>query len=254
MKNLIFLFLLLTGNIAFAEQDKKPVVIAVIDTGFNSDKPVDFLCKFGHRDFTTIGTKNDKLGTVEPVPIDQYGHGTNIAGLIAEYAKKSNKKFCLVIIKYTDPKESFFTNTPAHEIQALEWAVKLKVDVMNLSFGGPATYKKEQELIEIFLDMGGTVVAAAGNDGKELGTEVKFYPAMYDKRIVVVGNRSNKGIVAPTSNRGILVTRWADGTDKKALGITFTGTSQATAIVTGKIVGEKDFSHDKRRKIVDNSK
>lgn len=61
---------------------------------------------------------------------------------------------------------------------------------------------------------------------------------MYDKRIVVVGNKDSFGTRIKSSNYGKLVNRWEIGENQEAYGITLTGTSQATAVATGKLIGE----------------
>jgi hypothetical protein len=52
----------------------------------------------------------------------------------------------------------------------------------------------------------------------------------------VVGNVDRSGKIANNSNYGKSITRWEIGVNVKAYGLIMSGTSQATATATGKIV------------------
>ena len=74
--------------------------------------------------------------------------------------------------------------------------------------------------------------------------EVKpYYPAMHDLRIYVVGNITKDNTIVTSSNRGKGVNSWEVGYQvlSRLPGQSYgylTGTSQATAIKTGKLVRE----------------
>jgi len=59
---------------------------------------------------------------------------------------------------------------------------------------------------------------------------------MYDPRIIVVGNKNEDGTPHYASSYGSSVKYWENGVNVVAFGIKLTGSSQATAIETGKIV------------------
>lgn len=228
------------------EPKQAKVVVAVIDTGIDPtlmSKP--WICKEGHKDFTGSGL------------VDNHGHGTHIAGIVEQHAKKvildfkkNNLKslddatadFCIIAIKYFDPKVK--SDNLDLTIKSLRWAIDQKVDIINYSGGGTEYSEKEFKLIEEALKKGIKVVAAAGNERSNLET-AKYYPAMYDQRIFIVGNlQSNYDKTrAPTSNYGKPVNTWEVGTNviSRLPGGTIgfmTGTSQATAVKSGKIVRE----------------
>ena len=222
----ILLFLL-----AFSAQ-AKPLVIAVIDTGFDSKKnEYAHLCKEGHKDLT---------GGITPV--DTSGHGTNIVEIIGKQLIGYKDDYCIVIIKYWDEKASGFTNFK-RSTEALKIAVDMKVDYINYSSWGPSPGAEEKKAVLEFLNQGGHLVVAAGNDSKylEYGSKIpkridKSYPGMYDTRVVMVGNLNKKGNIARSSNFGPAVNHWEIGTDVSGGGFTYSGTSQATAVTTGKMV------------------
>lgn len=218
-----------------------PVKIAVIDTGFGFKGMGHkvHLCKQGHKDFSQEGLVGDEYGTADDVPLDTHGHGTNIAGIIDRYAGDQN--FCLVILKYFSDEQDGEENLRG-TIKAIHHANIIGVDVINYSGGGIDPNKEEEKEIKAFLDRGGIFIAAAGNEG--MNSEIhRFYPANYDKRTIVVGalKKIDGDPEVPTdrldmSNYGKLVNRWELGMNVAFENWLMTGTSQATAIATGKIV------------------
>lgn len=225
---------------------KTPIKIAVIDTGFgfNDVGHEARLCQYGHKDFTIDRQFTKNYATHTPVPLDVHGHGTNIAGIIDGYAKKNHINYCIVVIKYYSENQSGDRNLAA-SINAFTYAANLKVDYVNYSGGGPTVNVLERFEVRRILNYGGKFIAAAGNENADLNkSENAYYPAMYDKRIIVVGNTDKDGVRSKSSNYGNVVKRWEVGEQVTAYGITMTGTSQATAVATGKIVSESDNKCD----------
>ena len=232
------LLLILLFSTSSAECIKKQLKVAVIDTGygFNKEYKDAPLCEHGHKDFTKDDWGVHTLSFFG-VPPDLIGHGTNIVGVINNYAKRSNLDYCLVILKYYSNNQTDKQNLES-SIKAIKYATELNVDFINYSGGGPGYNDEEKQAVKEFLDQGGQLIAAAGNDGKELGTfwGVDYYPAMYDKRIVVVGNLDKQGVKSKLSNYGKYVNRWEVGENITSYGITLTGTSMSAAVATGKIM------------------
>ena len=228
---LLLILLLLAPN-AYA----KKIIVAVIDTGFAytaESLAEDHLCKYGHKDFTADQRFAKYLDTKDKVPLDTNRHGTMMVGIINKFAEKAN--YCIVVIKFFSDKSQGIENNFSSRL-AIQYAINLKVDVINYSGGSTEPDSWESVSIKKFLDKKGIFVAAAGNEGKILGMEENYYPAMYDPRIHAVGNLDKNGKRAISSNWGDLVTDWEIGTEVKAFGMTGTGTSQACATKTGKIV------------------
>ena len=226
-----------------SKNGKKPIIVAVIDTGFDFNSNWDSIvknnpkikkpkmCKYGHKDFTGIGLQ------------DNHGHGTHIAGIIAQYAL--DQDYCIVVIKFYDP---LLKNANFVELTDLAFkrAVDLKVDIINYSGGGTERDREECLILKKALDRGIKVVAAAGNEGSNIN-EKPYYPAMCEDRIIAVANIEKDGKYAKTSNfsdptdvnsrklavqEGVNVMSLSPG-NRVAI---MTGTSQAAAIETGKIV------------------
>ena len=233
---------------------KHVYTIAVIDTGISSlSRSKIPVCRKGSRDFT--GTSLE----------DTYGHGTHISGLIDQYAKniifrdgdtyektrlkmnglaRTRTSYCQVILKFWS--NAKMTNTEDTMTRALRWAIDIHVDAINISAGGQRYSNREYVLIKEALNAGIRIVAAAGNEGKELGKTYDgrvfhVYPAETDPRIIVVGNLARTMRPHSTSNYGKRVNVWVRGEDLRSYDLyggttTMTGTSQATAAVSGKLM------------------
>lgn len=216
----------------------KPIVVAVIDTGLGwtfRDKFAgsgEHLCKFGHKNFTAYPSYTSTFDTQDPVPLDHHGHGTNIAGIIADNAGNAN--YCMVILKYYDPVAKANDNLN-NTIKAINYATQIGADFINYSGGGTDKSEAEAQAVKKYLDNGGRFLAAAGNERSDLEKN-PYYPALDDPRVISVGNLELDGKVSSSSNYGKLVSRWEIGTGVIGYGIIMTGTSQATAVATGKII------------------
>ena len=222
---------------------KKPVRIAVIDTGidFKNDTLKSSLLK-KYKNELSQATKNsygidDSHKSVSlSMPNDLHGHGTHIAGIINEI----NPNAKLLVIKYFNPKASEEDNLDA-TIKAINTAVEANVDIINYSSGGEGYNLKEFEALKKAQDKGILVVAAAGNNGKNIDiSSDAYYPASYElNNIISVINLKSENEIHDTSNYGI------KNADIGALGTDInsfipggriaklSGTSQATAIVSG---------------------
>jgi subtilisin family serine protease len=221
---------------------EKTIVVANIDSGFtfSSDTKNVRLCNYGHRDFSSIRKFNGRY-TKTPVPVDSDKnlHGTNIAGLIQDFGGYAN--FCMVILKYYNPDATGQQNLDA-SVAAVKYATRIKADFINYSGGGQLSDEAENTAIKKYLDQGGKIVAAAGNEA-ESSDIAPFYPAMSDPRIISVGSTDMYGRKLPSSNYGPKVTKWEVGHKMKAFGIRLTGTSQAAAVTTGKIIRKECINY-----------
>ena len=209
-----------------------PVKVAVVDTGLDLTdiRLKKHLCPTGHKNFVD-GESLD----------DTEGHGTHIVGLIEKYARNSN--YCILVYKFYSDSASGFLDQK-REVLSMRQAVRDGATIVNFSAGGPVF--SEEESLVIKQNPQVTFVVAAGNEGENLdipGNE--FYPAsLFYKNMEVVENVDKRGNRNPSSNYGSKVEYAENGTDvvsylpNGGLGI-MTGTSQATAIFSGKLVAKK---------------
>jgi serine protease len=224
--------------------EKKPIVVAIIDTGFGYESmhATANLCKFGHKDFTN-GTTTNEFGTKVEVPKDIHGHGTHIAGIIDALGKASGVNYCLIILKYysNNVKDDSLTAT----IKAINYAKYIRADYINYSSSGDEYSKKEEKAVKEYIAQGGKFIAAAGNENKDID-KFPFYPARYEG-VISVGALSLDGDKQPLSNYGKSVTKMERGENVASYGFYMSGTSQAAAMVTGKMLAnEKDTCYENK--------
>lgn len=243
----------------------KNVVVAVIDTGV--DEKIESLrdnlwMNAGEtgkdakgRDKATNGVDDDGNGFVDDVHgwnfvsndnklTDNDKHGSHIAGIIGADGKKGAgvsgvaPQVSLMVLKYYDSKAGS-KNHLENTVKAIRYATRMGAQIINYSGGGTTYSIDEFEAIKAARAKGILFVAAAGNE-RSNSDFFRYYPANYplDNIISVTAiNPSHK--VLPSSNYGeSTVHLAAPGQEIYSTvpggGIEpMTGTSQATAFVTG---------------------
>jgi thermitase len=181
------------------------VIVAVIDTGVDISHPdlrPNIWWNPGETGLdenglskATNGIDDDGNGLIDdvhgwnfannsPEIMDDHGHGTHIAGIIA--AKRLNglgssgvaPDVSLMVLKYYDPQGDGTQNLIA-TIRAIRYAVQMGAKIINYSGGGILRSQQEEEAMRWAAEKGVLVVAAAGNEG--LNSDFfQFYPADYD--------------------------------------------------------------------------
>ena len=139
----------------------KKIIIAVVDTGSDLNHP-DLKNK--------IVSGYNVISQGQTPPLDDNGHGTHASGIAT--ADTNNKigvagacpNCRLMPIKALNAKGSGDTVNVAYGIV---WAVDHGANVLNLSLGGPEN-ETVKRAVEYALAKNVTVVAAMGNDGKNL--------------------------------------------------------------------------------------
>ena len=190
-----------------------PVLVAVLDTGIDSD------AGFGDRveavmDFTGSGNTDD-----------EHGHGTHMAGTIAAIAPNAS----FINLKVADERGRCDSSTVA---RAIRWAADRGAQVINVSLEVESSPELESAIRHAW-QKGAVVIAAAGNHG----TTAPAYPAAYTDAIAVAGTNEKDGL-AVLSNHGDWVDVAAPGSKIYAelpggeYGYE-TGTSPAAAHVSG---------------------
>ncbi|MGE0764543.1 MAG: S8 family peptidase, partial [Bdellovibrionales bacterium] len=243
----------------------KDIVVAIIDTGIDVRHPDladNIWTNKGEtgvdvkgRNKATNGVDDDGNGYVDDVHgwnfvsnsndlTDNHGHGTHIAGIIGAVGGNGigisgiSPKVSLMALKYYDPKAPGVNNL-LNTVKAMQYAVKMRASIINYSGGGLDPSPEERRAVELAQKQGILFVAAAGNERSN--SDVKaYYPADYDlTNVISVTAIDKRKTVLPTSNYGeSSVDIAAPGNDiystlpKGQYGY-MTGTSQATAFVTG---------------------
>ena len=218
---------------------KKEIVVAVVDTGIDRIHPFlekNIYVDSGKVDENNFGVDFSKDRKIKGAPFDSHGHGTHVSGII----KSIYPEVKILALKYYNPNASGMDNLNS-TVEALRYAVDHNVDVINYSGGGPEPAAEELKVLKEAERKGILVVAAAGNEESNIDEKAKaYYPASYGlKNIITVTAHDEDLKILPSSNYGKQsVDIFAPGYRIKSslqngrAGY-LTGTSQATAFVTG---------------------
>jgi thermitase len=243
----------------------RQIVVAVIDTGLDiqhEDIKKNLWLNPGEsgkdaqgRDRRTNGVDDDKNGFIDDVHgwnfvgnnpnlSDNHGHGTHIAGIIGAEANNNRgivgiaPEVSIMVLKYFDP-QSPGTDNLKNTIKSINYAVENGAQIINYSGGGLEYSQDEHDAIDRARQKGILFVAAAGNE-KSNSDKIPYYPADYglDNIISVTAFNPSQEVLS-SSNWGVKsVDLAAPGQNILSLlpGNSYgfmTGTSQATAFVTG---------------------
>ena len=222
------------------------IVVAIVDTGVDThNQELSAQLWTNPNEIPDNDLDDDKNGYIDdvhgwdfatnsPSLTDHHGHGTHIAGIIHSLAPKAR----LMILKYYDPYGDPGKNL-SNSVQALQYAARMKVQLINYSGGGLQKSRPEEAAIALAAEQNILLIAAAGNEHSD-SDRIGFYPASYDlPNIISVAAASPDMDLVPSSNFGArTVDLAAPGQDilstlpQHRQG-PMTGTSQATAFVTG---------------------
>lgn len=197
---------------------KLNINIAVVDSGINYNHEL-----FKYRiERTKVDFSTDASGD----EMDKAGHGTKVAGAIAKSTPSNVKLFAYKIF------DKNLKGTSSGVVAALSYIKQLKnkPDIINCSFttGGLGTE------IDELVDMGVTVVASAGNDGKKVYKQ----PAIFDS-VITVAATNQYGYAWSSSSYGSCVDISAPGVSVYTANFPvnnsyaqFSGTSMAAPLVS----------------------
>lgn len=204
----------------------RKIKIAILDSGIN-DKHEDLSGKVLKK-FNAINPQADV--------IDDFGHGTAVAGIISANDNDvgiigTTQNVELYDVKVLNEQGKSDIETV---VKGINWSIDQKVDIINISFGFEKDYIELKQVIDKAIQNNIIIIAASGNT---LGLRVD-YPAKYDEVISVSALKldltrysySGKGKIDYSApGKDIL------STDNKGNYSEFSGTSFATAFVTGSI-------------------
>jgi serine protease len=173
---------------------------------------------------------------------DDHGHGTHVAGTIAQTTNNgmgaAGLAFCATLMPIKVLSKQGFGST-ANVAEGIRFAADNGAQIINMSLGGPIKSKILEDAVNHALSKGVVIVAAAGNSGRSVG-----WPAAYPG-VIAVSATDDKDKIAWFSSRGpevaiaapgVAVTQQTvcnGGKDKCEIFGTFNGTSMASPHVAG---------------------
>ncbi|MBX5484214.1 MAG: S8 family serine peptidase [Myxococcaceae bacterium] len=167
---------------AWKRSTGKGVIVAVLDTGIAYETRGDFVQVPDLKGASFVEGYDFVNDTNEPH--DDHGHGTHVAGTIAQVTHNSEGvagvayEATLMPVKVLD---AFGYGTSADIADAIRWAADHGADVINLSLGGGGYSQAMASAIDYARKQGATVVCAAGNGG----TGRVEFPAAYPGAVAV---------------------------------------------------------------------
>lgn len=197
------------------EAPGKGTVVAVIDTGVDyTHKDLADNIWVNEGEIPGNGIDDDSNGYVDDVhgvdfvegdsdPMDEHGHGTHVAGIIAmtpgngggvgvAYGAK------IMCVRAGQANGSFASTDIA---KAIKYAADNGADVINMSFGGTGrSYLVESALQDAFPSC--VLVAAAGNDGLPT-TDAKQAGYLFTEDIYPAGYKYVIGVMATDNNKSL---------------------------------------------------
>ncbi len=196
---------------AWKQSRGKGVVVAVLDTGVAYEDHGDFKQV---QDLKGIRFKQGYDFVNDTVPAnDDHGHGTHVAGTIAQ-ATNNGQGVAGVAFEATimpvKVLNHFGSGTSADISDAIRFAADNGAQVINMSLGGGGYSRVMEDAVMYARNKGVTVVAAAGNAGRN---RVE-YPAAY-KGAVAVSAVGPDGSRAPYSSYGKELDIAGPGGDKR---------------------------------------
>ena len=180
----------ITVEQAWDETKGEGITVAVIDTGVSQVPDLKQTKFVKGYDFV-----NDRSNAG-----DDNGHGTHVAGTIAQ---STNNRYGVAGIAYEAeimPLKVLAKaggGTIADIAEAIKFAADNGADVINMSLGGGGASQAMQEAIDYAYNKGVVIIAAAGNANQNSSS----YPARYP-HVISVSALDSSGNKAPYSNYG----------------------------------------------------
>ncbi|KAI8835138.1 peptidase S8/S53 domain-containing protein [Chytridium lagenaria] len=203
-------------------------VVYVLDTGIRAS----------HKEFSGRASYGKNFLAPEESGLDQHGHGTHCAGIIAGTTYGVAKKASIVSVKVLDKTGSGRTDVLVSAIQWVKAAslASNKPCIVNIAFTGGASQFLDEAIKDITINGNCLVVASAGNQGRDA---CRSSPGRLDSTLTVGATQDTDAFLS-TSNWGACVkinapgyyslSSWSSSNEAKHAA---SGTSVASSHVAG---------------------
>ena len=243
----------LRAPLAWQQSTGNGVVVAVLDTGIQLDRPE----LRGHiwtnpGEIPGNGIDDEGDGIVDDsngadfvngdgTPTDDNGHGTHVAGIIAGHGliRGLAPGATILPVKVLGAGKSGNAHWLA---QGIDYAVARGARILNVSVNGDGASEELESAIRAAQDAGAVIVASAGNDDRDLSARPSYPVSFTEPAVIGVGATDAAGRRAPFSNFGAGVDITAPGADIISIGVHGlayrSGTSMAAAYVSATLALE----------------
>ncbi|MGW9102930.1 S8 family peptidase [Priestia megaterium] len=237
--------LLLSNNKIYKGNSVK---VGILDTG------IDYKNKGIHVE--------DGISTVDYTDnyIDDNGHGTHVAGIVASFAKHNGKVIGIapdVQLFSIKSMDSEGNSKKENIVAGVQWAIDHDIDILNMSIGSKVNSKSIKDVINKAYKSGILIVTPVGNSGYSRVSNIT-YPAKYSTTLSV-GSVSDKLERSYFSSTGSELDIVAPGEEiyVPALNGIYTydsGTSMASPYITGVasilLSANRDLTNDDLKTII----
>lgn len=181
------------SRFTYGRERKSPVLVAIVDSGTDVTHPALSPALWTNPgEITNNQVDDDRNGFIDDIHgwnfassnsslVDNSGHGTHVAGIVgAKPIVNSNTYRPLTGIAphvklLTAKTSESDLHATFHIVKAVYYAVDMKADIINLSLGSYSFSQAMFDAIRAAIAKNTLVVAAAGNDAKDVGL-TPFFP------------------------------------------------------------------------------
>jgi subtilisin family serine protease len=194
------------------------VTVAVLDSGVQLDHP-DLAGNLWTNpgEIAGNGVDDDANGVVDDVNganivsgggdvSDDEGHGTHVAGIIAARAGNGiggmglAPKARIMVVKVLDANRA---GNASQLARGIRYAVDAGARILNVSLNGDATNDDLDAAVHYASHKGATIVASAGNNGRDLDLRPSYPACSTDPAVISVTASDKGGSLLGFANRGL---------------------------------------------------